>query len=210
PLRLHHGPAALQPQAFHLCFHGSDLLALQYQLDGPHRYVRRGVPVVQKDEGRVVVRLFLRKDAAAVGEVDHALEVGELSGPDQLVHVLKHRAEVRAAEAVELHGVQIVVEVLLAGDLPVLLHLRVALDDVEIDLGEEVFLLAQDVVGLGDEPLHQVAADGAGGVDGDDEFLDPPDLLVLQRLHQGHIAVQGQTVGVVDIVELVLIHLGDL
>ena len=110
----------------------------------------------------------------------------------------------------ELHGVQIVVEVLLAGDLPVLLHLRVALDDVEIDLGEEVFLLAQDVVGLGDEPLHQVAADGAGGVDGDDEFLDPPDLLVLQRLHQGHIAVQGQTVGVVDIVELVLIHLGDL
>ncbi|CAN3995591.1 DNA-binding protein, partial [Dysosmobacter welbionis] len=103
-----------------------------------------------------------------------------------------------------------VVEVLLAGDLPVLLHLRVALDDVEIDLGEEVFLLAQDVVGLGDEPLHQVAADGAGGVDGDDEFLDPPDLLVLQRLHQGHIAVQGQTVGVVDIVELVLIHLGDL
>ena len=81
---------------------------------------------------------------------------------------------------------------------------------MEIDLGEEVFLLAQDVVGLGDEPLHQVAADGAGGVDGDDEFLDPPDLLVLQRLHQGHIAVQGQTVGVVDIVELVLIHLGDL
>ena len=28
PLRLHHGPAALQPQAFHLYFHASDLLAL--------------------------------------------------------------------------------------------------------------------------------------------------------------------------------------
>ena len=110
----------------------------------------------------------------------------------------------------ELHGVQIAVEVLLAGDLPVLLDLRVALDDVEVDLGEEVLLLAQDVVGLGDESLHQVATDGAGGVDGDDELLDPPDLLVLQRLHQGHIAVQGQAVGVVDIVELVLVHLGDL
>ena len=81
---------------------------------------------------------------------------------------------------------------------------------MEVDLGEEVLLLAQDVVGLGDEPLHQIAADGAGGVDGDDEFLDPPDLLVLQRLHQGHIAVQGQTVGIIDIVKLVLVHLGDL
>ena len=58
-----------------------------------------------------------------------------------------------------------------------------------------------------DEAAHQVSADGFGRVDDDGEIADAVGLLVLERLDQRHVAVQVDAVGVVDVVELVHVHL---
>ena len=75
--------------------------------------------------------------------------------PPQLLHIVEHRTEVRAPEAAELHGVQVGVELLLRGDLHILLHLCVALEDVQVDFREEALLLLENVIGLLHELLHQ-------------------------------------------------------
>ena len=66
------------------------------------------------------------------------------------------------------------------------------------------------MIGLLYKHLYQLPGGGAGGVDGDDELPDALDLPVLQGLDEGHIPVELQAVGVVDIVELVRVQPHDL
>ena len=120
----------------------------------------------------------------------------------ELFHVIEHGPVIRPSHAVELHGLQVPVKLLLGSDLHVLLDRRVTLDDP----GEEGLLLLEDVVGLLHEALHQLSPDGAGGVDGNDELPDALDLFILQWLDQGHVPEELHAVGVVDIVKLVDDH----
>ena len=89
----------------------------------------------------------------------------------------------------------------------VLLDFRVALDDMDVDLAEKALLLGQDVIGFRQEGLHQLSLNGAGGVDGNDEILDFFDLLVLQRLDEGHVLIELEAVGIKDVVKFVVVDL---
>lgn len=117
----------------------------------------------------------------------------------------KHRSEVCAAQAAELHGFQVLVKLHLAGDLCIFLDRSVALDDVDVDFREKAPGGLQYVIGLLQEALDHLSGHGAGGVDGDDELSDALDLLVFQRFDQGHFLVELHAVGVENMVEFVVI-----
>ena len=53
----------------------------------------------------------------------------------------------------DLHRFQIFVKILLAGDLFILLNIRIALDDVQVDLREEALRGFQNMIGLLDEMI---------------------------------------------------------
>ena len=82
----------------------SNFILLQRLLDGPGGHIGVVVLVLHKDEGGVVVRLFLREVAVPVGEVDQALQILELLPPPQLVHIGEHGPEVGAPQALDGHG----------------------------------------------------------------------------------------------------------
>ena len=97
------------------------------------------IVVVQEHEGRRVVCRAGGIDAIAVRKIEQAPQVPESVVMAQLLHILEHRTEISASEAVQRHGLHVSVKLLLGGDLRVLLDRGVALDDVEIDLGEKAF-----------------------------------------------------------------------
>ncbi len=78
---------------------------------------------------------------------------------------------------------------------------------MNINFTEKTVLLRQNIIGLIDKFLHQLTLHGARGVDCDHKITHLFNLLVLQRLNQGHILIKLQTIGVKYVIELIIINL---
>ena len=146
----------------------------------------------------------------AVRKIDQSLQVFKFLRLYKAVHVLEDRPVIGTAETADLHRLHVAVKILLAGDLIILLNIRVALDDMKIDLPKIALRALQNVIGLLHKGLHQLSRNGGRGVDGDHKVLDPANLLILQRFYQGQVFVQTQPVGIEYIVKFVVIDLHDL
>ena len=81
-----------------------------------------------------VIRFSLREHPVSVGKVDKSPQILKFLFFLKLLYIPKHRPEIRPSQPPDLHIRQIPVKFLLAGDLRVFLNLRIALDDMEIDL----------------------------------------------------------------------------
>ena len=70
-----------------------------------------------------------------------------------------------------------------------------------MDLLKITLSLRQHVVSLFQGPPHQLPGAGHGRVDDNGKILYPVNLSGLQRLNEGHIAVEGQAVGIERVVK---------
>ena len=78
----------------------------------------------------------------------------------------------------------------------VLLDGVVRLDQVQVHPVEEIFPPFQQGVGLGQERPHQLAGGGIAGVNDEGQLLDFLTFPGLQRLNEGHVAVDRKAVGI--------------
>ena len=110
---------------------------------------------------RLIERLFCRENAASICKINKSFKVGEVLFGNQLVHISEYRAEVRAAKSLYCKILDIVVEFLLRSDPFYFLYLRIALNNIDIDLREECFLAFQDIECLLQEFLHKLSTCGS-------------------------------------------------
>ena len=99
-----------------------------------------------EDKRRFIRRLPAGEDAPSVGEIEQALQLRQLAFLPQLLHTAEHRAEIRLAQALDLHGVQILLKFLRPCDPGILPNPVVALENVNVHLCEQIFLPTQNSI----------------------------------------------------------------
>ncbi len=120
--------------------------------------------------------------------------------------MVEYRAEVRGAAAGELEVLHIIPQVLQIVKHIVGADLVVALDNTDVHFSGKGPRAPQNRVGTGQKLPDPLPGGGHGGVHGDDEILDPLFLPGLRRLHQGHVSVKPEAVGVEAVVKGVGVH----
>ena len=153
---------------------------------------------------RFIVRLC-RIDAVSVGEIQQCPRLADTAFGIKRLYRPEHGAEIRAAPAQNFHLIRVALPLLPAGNQRRVLQAAVALKKDHLHFPEKVLPGAQNGVGLLKKPADQLPAAGGGGVNGDGQRVQTPDLLVFQRLHQGQVAVALHAQMVVDIVKALLV-----
>ena len=117
---------------------------------------------------------------------------------DQPIHILECRTEICAALPDDGKIPHVGFHLFLIRNETVLLHLFIALDDVDVGLLKITVRLTKHVVGFLQKTPHQIPGTGHGGVDHHNKILDPADFFGFQRLDERHIAIQRKPIGIKD------------
>ncbi len=97
--------------------------------------------------------------------------------------MIEDGSEVRASEALELHALQVLFELVQRIYPRIILHRCIALDHMDVHAIAEALRRFEDVVGLIHERLHHFARARFRRVYGNGEVMDALVLPVFQRLH---------------------------
>ena len=132
--------------------------------------------------------------------------MGELARFHQLIHVGKHGAEIGAAEPFKLQVFQIRIDVSPISNANHILDLRVALDQIDIELIGKKTRFLQDIVRALHEREHRLALRGRRGVDSNREISYAAVVGIFQRLYKRHVPEHVQPVAVIHVVEFFVVY----
>ena len=76
------------------------------------------------------------------------------------------------------------------GDLHILQHLFITLDDPDMNMVQIRLVLCQDLIGLVQELPDQLPLCGHGHIQNDHKIPDPLHLPALKRFHERHVLIQ--------------------
>ena len=128
------------------------LLRLQDQFHGPGRDRNIGILILQKDEGGIIHRPLYRVDPLSVCKIQQSLQAVKSPLTDQPIHILECRTEICAALPDDGKIPHVGFHLFLIRNETVLLHLFIALDDVNVRLLKITVRFTENIVSLLKEP----------------------------------------------------------